>query len=44
MDHLSLSDASEYEGYVDEDHELLAQLIENALELLERVRRLMDIC
>ncbi|WP_422776565.1 hypothetical protein ACOXXE_25700 [Pseudomonas mediterranea] len=35
---------AEYEGYMDEDHGLLAQLIENAVELLERVRRLMDIC
>ncbi|MDU9034333.1 hypothetical protein NHG95_14405 [Pseudomonas corrugata] len=29
---------AEYEGYMDEDHGLLAQLIESAVELLERVR------
>ncbi|UZE23461.1 hypothetical protein LOY67_26295 [Pseudomonas sp. B21-056] len=35
---------AEYEGYMDEDHALLIQLIESAAELLERVRRLMDAC
>ena len=32
---------AEYEGYMDEDHALLTQMIENATELLERVQQLM---
>lgn len=32
---------AEYEGYMDEDDALLTQLIESAVELLERVRQLM---
>lgn len=33
---------AEYEGYMDEDDALLTQLIESAVELLERVRQLMS--
>lgn len=34
---------AEYEGYMDEDEALLAQLIESAAELLDHVRGLMNI-